>query len=319
MSHVTDGAALSSLLAGRTADELDDFFVRTTAVEVTDLIRATTDAELRPLMADELVRTAAVHGILNRLEEFADPERLAALCGVACFDLDVDGRARETHVLQFSPTGVAPLDDGGRCQVTIRAAVLDFVRMVTGQTNAALLYLSGRLRVEGDEMLALGVGTVFRLPGSGAVAVDPTALDPGDVATAVAASTKDHMREVMAGGFREIVLGEVFRRFPEFLRPDKAARIRTSVGFSIGGRADGGTDRFLVRVDRGACDVERDPGPEAERDATLVLDGVDFLRLITGQLNPVTGVLKGTLKVRGDKAKALALNAVMERPRPTPG
>ena len=46
------------------------------------------------------------------------------------------------------------------------------------------------------------------------------------------------------------------------------------------------------------------------------MEGHDFLRLATGQLNPVRGVLTGAMKVKGDRAKALALNAVMVPPQP---
>ncbi|MEO7351384.1 MAG: SCP2 sterol-binding domain-containing protein [Marmoricola sp.] len=50
--------------------------------------------------------------------------------------------------------------------------------------------------------------------------------------------------------------------------------------------------------------------------ATISLDGAGLLRLATGQLHPVRGVLTGALKVKGDRAKALALNAGMMPPRP---
>ena len=106
--------------------------------------------------------------------------------------------------------------------VTIAADIVDFVRLVTGQSNAALLYLGGALAVEGDEMLALAVGSVFTVPGSDRAAVDPSALDPVDVATAVATTSGKHMRSVMEGGFRPIVLEEVFRRFPDFIDAEKA-------------------------------------------------------------------------------------------------
>ena len=204
------------------------------------------------------------------------------------------------------------LADDAPPDVTIGAHTVDFVRMATGQRNAALLYLADELAIDGDEMLALAVGSVFRVPGSDAPAVDPSALDPVDVATAVARTSKQHMREVMARGFRPIVLGEVFRRFPEFLVPAKADKVTLSVGFRIGGRADGEVDRYLVQIADGGCRILSDPDDDVRRDATITLDGVDFLRLVTGQLNPVKGVLTGTLKVKGDRTKALALNAVME-------
>jgi putative sterol carrier protein len=160
------------------------------------------------------------------------------------------------------------------------------------------------------------VGSVFRLPGSDAVAVDPTSLDPVDVSTAIKGVAREHLAEVMGGDFREIVVGEVFRRFPEFLDARKAERQRLHIGFRIGGRPDGGADRYLVHVLEGSCTVERDPGDGAQRDATLLLDGPDFLRLVTGHINPVTALMTGKLRLRGDRAKALAFNAVMNPPKP---
>ena len=38
------------------------------------------------------------------------------------------------------------------------------------------------------------------------------------------------------------------------------------------------------------------------------------MRLATGHMNPVAGVIKGQLKVKGDKAKALQLTSVIDIP-----
>jgi putative sterol carrier protein len=309
---------LTDRLAGLSQAELRAFFGDNDAAEITGLISGATDAELGALVADDHVRAEAVHAILDRFSEFADEDRLARIDGVVCFDLVREGSPNECHTVRFSGGEAEIVAGDTASDVTIGAGILDFVRLVTGQRNAALLYLADELRVEGEAMLALAVGTVFRVPGTDAVAVDPTALDPVDVATAVARTSRRHMQEVMADGFREIVLGEVFRRFPEFLIAEKALEVDLTVGFRIGGRRDGGVDRYVVHVEHGSCRVETEAAEGSRRDATISVDGVNFLKLITGQLNPVKGVLTGALKVKGDKAKALALNAVMDPPRPRP-
>lgn len=119
---------------------------------------------------------------------------LALIDGVVCFDLVRTGGPNEQHTVRFAAGTVAVAPGDTSPDVTIGAGLLDFVRMVTGQRNAALLYLADELRIDGDEMLALAVGTVFRVPGTAAPAVDPTALDPVDVATAVARTSTGHMR-----------------------------------------------------------------------------------------------------------------------------
>ena len=89
-----------------------------------------------------------------------------------------------------------------------------------------------------------------------------------------------------------------------------------SIGFRIGGRRDGEVDRYAVHIADGACTIETSPPEGQRRDATITVEGADFLRLATGQLHPVRGVLTGALKVKGDRAKVLALNAVMVPPQP---
>lgn len=309
---------LAAHLLGLDDADRASFFTDTKAVEISRRIGETTDAELKRLVADDGVRRHAVGAMLSRFEEFADHERLAAIDGVVCFDLVRASGLNECHTVRFHGGAVDLLDGGARPDVTIGAAIVDFVRLVTGQRNAALLYLADRVVLTGDEMLALAVGTVFRVPGTDRAAVDPTALDAMDVASAVASTSREHMGEVMANGFRGIVLGEVFRRFPDFLDPERASRLKLSVGFRIGGPRDTEPDRYVVHIDHGACRIEEGVHEGGSREATICLDGVDFLRLATGQLNPVRGVLTGTTKVRGDKAKALALNAIMQPPRARP-
>lgn len=305
---------LTDRVAGLDRQGLAAFFRGSDAVEITQLIREASDVDLAGMLTQEDFREEGITAILERFPEFAAAERLASLNGLVCFDLSRPDGPNECHTVRFED-GAVTVEDATP-DVTIRAAVLSFVRLVTGQANAALLYLSGQLGITGDAMLALEVGAVFRLPGSDAVAVDPTRLDPVEVATAITDVPRQHLAEVMGGAFRDIVVGEVFRRFPEFLDERKAQRQRLDIGFRISGRPDGGADRFLVHVVDGSCTVEADPPEGAARDATLLLDGPDFLRLVTGHVNPVRALMAGKLKLKGDRTKALAFNAVMNPPKP---
>lgn len=305
---------LTERLAGLDREQLAAFLRGSDAVEITRLIRETGDEELAALVADEAFREEGITAILDRFPEFAAPGRLPSLEGVVRFELSRAGATAECHTVRFGGGRVARVDAAP--DVTIRASVLSFVRLVTGQSNAALLYLSGQLGLRGDALLALAVGSVFRLPGSDTVAVDPAALDPVDVATAIKDVSREHLAEVMGGPFRDLVVSEVFRRFPEFLDERKAARQRLDIGFRIAGRPDGGADRFVVHVADGSCTVEADPPEGTPRDATLLLDGPDFLRLVTGHVNPVRALVTGRLKLKGDRTRALAFNAVMDPPKP---
>jgi putative sterol carrier protein len=296
-----------------TADEADAFFATEDAELVVGLVDVLSDRELARLVDVPHLRTSAVRHVLGRLEEFALPAPLAEVEGAVEFRVDVPKGDPEVHVLVFDGSGVAVAPAGTRPpDVTISLAALDFVRMVSGGRNAALLLLGDRLRVDGDEQLALRVGGVFRVPGRPGVAVDPSAVDPEQAALVLAGVKDRHLERLMSGGFREVVLDQVLTRLPEFLDEKRAADATLAVAFRIDGRPDGGSDRVTVYVDRGSCRAERDA--DGHRDATLVLGGAQFLKLVTGHLNPVTGVVRGALKVKGDLNAALTLYRIMRIP-----
>lgn len=311
---------LVSTLDGMSADELDRFFHQAEAEAVVALVQATSDGALQRLLDDDPVRQAAVGSIFARLGEYALTDRLARVKGTVAFRIRLSRRKAETYVLVFDSgeVSVVPPPTTRSTDVTIVCAALELVRLVTGGANAALLYLGDRLAIEGDELLALEVGGVFRVPGSDDVAVDPTTLDPVDVAVAIAKVKDSHLHDVMAGDLREVVLSEIFRRLPDFVHEQKAGRHDLAIGFKIGGRADGGADRYVVTLREGRANVERlaEGADRENRDATISLTGAQFLKLVTGHLNPVTGVMRGQLKVRGDVKAALTFSGLMDIPSP---
>jgi putative sterol carrier protein len=288
------------------------------AKDLVAAVRAASDDELVATLGREEIRPVAVDVILHRLHEYAVPERLADLDGVVRFDLERRDGGLERHALRFHAGRITPLvgvAPEAAADVVLTTSLLRFVRIVSGERNAGLEYLAGTLDIDGDAALALGVGGIFRVPGTDRVAMDPTQLDPVEVATVLKHVPRDHLKKVMTSDFRPIVLAEIFRRLPDYLDERKAKGVDLTIGFRLLGNPSGAVDRYVVRVRDGVATVETgDPG--GERDATVTCEGHDYLRLATGHLSPVVGVLRGTLKVKGDKAKALQLSSIIDIPRP---
>ncbi len=293
--------------------EVEAFFATEQPERVVALVHDLDDRQVGRLVAVPHVRESAVRLVLARLGEFALPQALAAVKGVVEFEVDVPGGAPERHLLVFDGAGVAVSPNAEEDpDVTVSMAALDFVRLVSGGSSAAILLLGGRLRVSGDEELALRVGGVFQVPGQPGVAVDPSAVDPVEAAAAVKGVKDVVLDRVMSGAFREVVLDQIITRMPDFLDERKAGQHRLTVGFRVEGRPDGGSDRVVVHVDRGTCRAARDT--DGDRDATLLLDGTQFLKLVLGHLNPVTAVMRGSIKVKGDVNAALRLHRLMRIP-----
>ena len=137
-------------------EEAAAFFADADPEALVAAVSATGDDELLALIGRDEIRPAAIEGILGRLHEYAVPDRLALLHGTVRIDLERRGRLLERHGLRFAGgeiellphlSGQEPVD------VVLRTSILRFVRLVSGERNAGLEYLSGKLDIEGDHAL----------------------------------------------------------------------------------------------------------------------------------------------------------------------
>lgn len=231
--------------------------------------------------------------------------------GVVRFEVETAPGSAQSWTVRFATDKVA-LAPAAEPQAAVRARLADLVDLAAGRADVALLHLSEQLDVVGDEELVLALGTAIRTA-TGRPLLDAAALDPVAVSAAIGAARVEHLAGVMAGGFRELVLTEVFRRLPEFLIAEKAGGVRVAIGFEIE-RAAAHVDRYVVRIADGACTVQTSAPDDTPVDATIVLAGHEFLLLTLGHLNPVRGVLSGQVRVRGQLIKALGFNSVMRIP-----
>jgi putative sterol carrier protein len=134
---------------------------------------------------------------------------------------------------------------------------------------------------------------------------DLAALDLAELARLVDRTSERELRHRLIGGVREIALREIFRRMPEYLRPARAAGFDAVVAWQITGAGGGGVDEYLIRVSDGRCRVLTDhSGPPA---ISVRTDPATLLKIVTGNEDPVTAVLKQRLSVRGDLALAARL------------
>ncbi|AKU16947.1 SCP2 sterol-binding domain-containing protein [Luteipulveratus mongoliensis] len=303
--------SISTMPASTDAAELESYLTSTAAEPLVADLAATSDEDLTSLLRRADARELLIDTILGRFPELAVAEQVQQMTGVVGLELTLDGDLVEDRTLDFDGKSVQEIDDAQEWDVILSTSVLHFLRVVTGQQNAALLAIAGDLTMEGNAELAIDLAGVFSVTGEPGVAVDPTALDPVEVAAAVKRSTPDNLRAVMSSSVRPMVLSEIFRRFPDFVDPAKAARLRSTIVFRLTGQEE--PDRYVVTFADGACDVVE--GDSKTRDATIIMDGADFLLLATGNLNPMKAGIQGKIGIKGDRGAAIALSRAMDVPR----
>lgn len=121
--------------------------------------------------------------------------------------------------------------------------------------------------------------------------------DPAQYAALVRNTTDDQLAAGLRAN-RDVILGQIFTRMAEHLDPDKARDAEAVIEWRIGGRDGGGHDRYQVIVTHGTCAIEREGGHEPS--AVFTIGPVEFLRLVTGNVNGPELFLTGRITVEGD-------------------
>jgi putative sterol carrier protein len=138
----------------------------------------------------------------------------------------------------------------------------------------------------------------------------PTGFDTETLARLVR-STPDE--QLLAGlrVNRDVLIGEIFRRFPE--RLSEEGRHQSGVlKFKIGGREDGGVDRWYIVLRNGTCETGRDL--DLKPKTTISVSALDFIKLVTGNANPVELFLTRRLRVRGNLVFAARMPSLFTIP-----
>jgi putative sterol carrier protein len=126
--------------------------------------------------------------------------------------------------------------------------------------------------------------------------IDASAVDAEEFARNIGQTPTEKLREGMEGPLREQIIAEIFQRMEEHYRPGSGAD--AVIHWAITGRPDGEHDHWEVVIAEQKCTVS--PSPQADPRVTLRLDGVDFLKLVTGNANGPTLFMSGKLKIEGD-------------------
>jgi len=99
---------------------------------------------------------------------------------------------------------------------------------------------------------------------------------------------------------------EVFTLMVDEFDPDAVGDMDAVLKFDVSG-AMGGT--WLVTIGGGQIGVEKDG--EGAPTTSLMLSDVDFLRLVNGELNPVSAFMQGLIKIDGDMSVAMKLQKLL--------
>jgi putative sterol carrier protein len=145
------------------------------------------------------------------------------------------------------------------------------------------------------------------------LAADAPAQIADGIGRLVRDTSPERLDQLMKSPARRAVLDGIFWQMPRQLDAKAAANVQTTVRWNITGRSDSGVDSYLLEVDRGMARTNRGPdGPDPK--LTITMDGVEFLRLISGNSDPMAAYFKGRIQLAGDVMVAAQLAQIFKMP-----
>lgn len=136
-------------------------------------------------------------------------------------------------------------------------------------------------------------------------------IGPKEFAQLVKTTPDSQIAEVMAGDSRAKILDEVFNRMPMLFRAEKAGNTSAVIHWIITGGA--GNDTYETVIENGACTVTNQPAREPK--LAMTMDPVTFLKVVSGDGNPMMMFMTGKLKAKGDLGLAANLANLFDLPK----
>ena len=126
-----------------------------------------TDEQLRELMSGPM-REQILAEIFRRMERHFRPEK--ARDTEAVIHWRIGGRADGGHdefetVIGGGACRVREGFESDSARVTFTIGGAEFLRLVTGNVAGPMLFMSGRLKIEGDLIFAASAASLFTIPG----------------------------------------------------------------------------------------------------------------------------------------------------------
>jgi len=143
--------------------------------------------------------------------------------------------------------------------------------------------------------------------------IDFATVEPKEFAKLVKSTPDAQIAELLSGEHRKAALDAIFSKFPDLFRPDRAGSTNAVIHWSVSGAPDGGTDTYELVIADGKCTLS--PKPEHDPKLAITVGPVDFVKVVSGNGNPMMMFMTGKLKAKGDLGLAANIANLFDIPK----
>jgi len=225
----------------------------------------------------------------------ADQSVLKSINGV--FHYKISGQSWSID-LKNAPGSVKKGEPSGKADVTITLEEKDFLDLINGKANGQSLFMSGKLKIQGNMGLAMKLDKMPRAPTPAAGAAAPAAAAKPAAGGAAAAPA--------GGEFRaEAVFADLSKRMAA--NHDLIKQVGGVYQFNI---SKGGQSKsWLVDLKNGNGSIKQGTGTA---DCTITINDDDFVGMMTGKVNSQNLFMQGKLKIAGNMGVAMKLSKLQD-------
>lgn len=138
-------------------------------------------------------------------------------------------------------------------------------------------------------------------------------IGPKEFAALVKSTPDAKIAEVMGSAGRGKILDGIFDRMPSLFRADRAGATQAVIHWNITGGPDSSTDTYETVIENGACTVTNQPVREPK--LAMTMDPVTFLKVVSGDGNPMMMFMTGKIKAKGDLGLAAQVAKLFDLPK----
>jgi putative sterol carrier protein len=137
------------------------------ASQLAAMVGQVKDEQLAEAMADPQGRKLVLDEIFKRMGEHVELSQVEGVDAVVHFKItDAPGGGADVYEAVIRDGKVHVNDEAveGNPRVTLTMAPVPFLKLVTGQQSGPVMFMTGKLKLEGDVMFASRMTSFFRIP-----------------------------------------------------------------------------------------------------------------------------------------------------------
>ena len=128
--------------------------------QLAEMIKDLSDEELKTQIT-QIGEDEVLNEIFNRMPEAFLPEKAQGVTASIQYDITTDDGVKSWTVTVDNGTCTTSQGPADNPRITLQLGIVDFVRLIFGQAEGPQLFMSGKLKLQGDMMFAMQMQTYF--------------------------------------------------------------------------------------------------------------------------------------------------------------